>query len=209
MTRAIDQEGEWVLLSVAVARMAELHPSYATYTGCARRDLDRAIQAGRVNLRGCWSGTPNSPPTSIDAPIADRLDPLRNVMIIRRPSGDIIYRNVQVEWTHFAQYILDHATSWFIQFRNDRFGTLSHSAASADSKGGDGAHAMCARDEAIKKRLSEGVRPGQDGQWPWKTFCDVIRDEADGWIGSRGPRPNKGFSDRSIKRAVAKLQEDK
>ena len=42
-------EGEWLLLSVAVARMGELSPIYRTFPGYACRDLEIAIRA----RRGC------------------------------------------------------------------------------------------------------------------------------------------------------------
>jgi hypothetical protein len=53
------------------------------------------------------------------------------------------------------------------------------------------------RDVAIRKRLTAGQRPPHSISW--KEFCNVVRDDADGWIGDKLAL---GFSQKQIERAV-------
>jgi hypothetical protein len=60
-----------------------------------------------------------------------------------------------------------------------------------------------ARDAEIKRILAT-QEPGQDVSW--KCFCDTVRDNADGWIKKSQSSTKKGFSDKSIQRAVRHLE---
>jgi hypothetical protein len=203
MSRDPESGGEWILLSMAIARMSELHPGYASYPGYARRDLERTIQAGRADLRGCWLGAPDSSPSTISTPITGRwrLNSDRNTIVERRPgnpSGETLYHSVQIEWTSFAQYIRDHAPAWLSAVRpGDAFGLTT----SPKKKGRADFH------KAIALRLKKGAQPGQDQSW--KKFCDAIRDDANGWTQGADRRPKRGFSDKAIQRAASKLRKDK
>jgi hypothetical protein len=56
------------------------------------------------------------------------------------------------------------------------------------------------KNAAIDELLESGVQPGKT--IPWQTFCDAVRDRADGWASEREKRPKRGFSDRTIARLV-------
>jgi hypothetical protein len=191
------------LLSTAIARMSELHPAYASHPGYVHRDLERTIQAGRAHLRGCRLGAPDNSSSAVSTPITGRrrLIPDRNTIVLRRPgnpSGETLYHSVQIEWTSFARYVGDHATLWLSAVRpRDAFGLTPSSKKErrADFH------------KAIALRLKKGAQPGQDQ--PWKTFCDAIRDDTDGWTQGADRRPKRGFSDKAIQRAVSDLRKDK
>jgi hypothetical protein len=55
------------------------------------------------------------------------------------------------------------------------------------------------RDAEIARRLRKGERPGSN--ITWKQFCDGVRENADG---GTCDRPNWGFSDKQIRRAVSR-----
>jgi hypothetical protein len=192
-SRDLESGGEWILLSTAIARMSELHPAYASHPGYARRDLERTIQAGRADLRGCRLGAPDNSPSAISTPITGRrrLIPDRNTIVLRRPgnpSGETLYHSVQIEWPSFARYVGDHATLWLSAVRpGDAFGLSPKKERRADFH------------KAIALRLEKGAQPGQDQLW--KTFCDAVRDDTEGWT--------QGFSDKTIQRAVSELRKDK
>ena len=202
-SRDLESGDEWILLSAAIARMSELHPAYASYPGYARRDLERTIQAGRADLRGCRLGAPDNAPSAISTPITGRrrLIPDRNTIVLRRPgnpSGETLYHSVQIEWTSFAQYIRDHAPAWLSAVRP---GAVFDLTTSPKKKGRADFHKM------IALRLKKGAQPGQDQSW--KTFCDAVRDDTDGWTQGPRRRPKRGFSDKTIQRAVSDLRKDK
>jgi hypothetical protein len=56
---------------------------------------------------------------------------------------------------------------------------------------------------AITRRLAEGDRPGVTVQW--KQFCDRVRDDLGGWADRKNGRPKRGYSQKSIQRAVTDL----
>jgi hypothetical protein len=57
------------------------------------------------------------------------------------------------------------------------------------------------RDREIRRRLTAGEHPGKNIEW--KPFCDGVRNRCDGWISTaKAKKPARGFSDKSIKRAV-------
>jgi hypothetical protein len=105
---------DWIRLSTAVARMSEIDPAYRTYRGLARRDLEIAIRAGRVRIRGCPVGPPEPPPEEIEGPITPdyELDLIRDSLKERRAGplqatlGSMtLFRSVEVEWTGAARYL--------------------------------------------------------------------------------------------------------
>jgi hypothetical protein len=196
MAPDLESGGEWILLSAAIARMSELHPAYADHPGYAHRDLERTIQAGRADLRGCRLGAPDSSPSTVSTPTGRRrLNPHRNTIVLRRPgnpSGETLYHSVQIEWTSFARYVGDHATLWLGAVRpGDAFGLPTKKERRADFH------------KAIALRLKKGAQPGQDQSW--KAFCDAVRDDTNGWTQGADRRPKRGFSDKAIQRAVSKL----
>src|SRR5262249_5784923 len=130
-------------------------------------------------------------PSAISTPITGRrrLIPDRNTIVLRRPgnpNGETLYHSVQIEWTSFAQYIRDYAPVWLSAVRK---------------KGRADFH------KAIALRLKKEAQPGQDQSW--KTFCDAVRDDTDGWTQGPRRRPKRGFSDKTIQRAVSDLRKDK
>ena len=106
---------EWLLLSTAVARMSELHPFYRRLIGLARRDLENVIQARRAKLRGCSPDAPDDPPEPIyETSNRHRLDLFHNTLGERRPAPrpmdyQILFRNVEIEWSGAARYLRTHA----------------------------------------------------------------------------------------------------
>lgn len=54
---------------------------------------------------------------------------------------------------------------------------------------------------AVQTRLHRGEMPGRNS--PWKTFCDNVRDDCDGW--SKGRKPMRGYGDKTIGRIVKDL----
>jgi len=85
---ASDPQGaEWIRLSTAVARMCEVASAYRNYVGLARRDLETAIRAGRVRIRGCSVESLEGPPVEIGGPITSQheLDLVRDSLSERRP----------------------------------------------------------------------------------------------------------------------------
>ena len=112
---ASDPQGtEWIRLSTAVARMCEVASAYRTYVGRARGDLETAIRAGRVRIRGCSVESLEGPPMEIGGPITSQheLDLVRDGLSERRPGplgaslGPMsLFRNVEVEWTGAASYL--------------------------------------------------------------------------------------------------------
>jgi hypothetical protein len=110
MPPSFEVEDEWILLSTAVARMSELNAKYRTYLGEARRDLETAIRAGRISLRGRLAWALDDPPQRMIQPITSRhrLDLIHDTLSERRPGpvGDaILLREVQLEWTGAAKYL--------------------------------------------------------------------------------------------------------
>jgi hypothetical protein len=57
------------------------------------------------------------------------------------------------------------------------------------------------RKAAVQRLIADGFHPPTTIRW--KAFCNLVRDECNGWIG-RGPRrmPAWGFDSRTIKRDV-------
>jgi hypothetical protein len=56
---------------------------------------------------------------------------------------------------------------------------------------------------AIRDQMKK-EQPGRTIQWDG--FCDVIRDNCDGWKDHKTRAPKRGFGDRTIKRAVKYLR---
>ena len=106
---------DWILLSTAVARMAELHPAYRTYPGYARRDLEKMIRADRARLRD----SATEPPLPISGPITSRndVDLLHNRIRERRPgptgSNWPLFCIVQIEWNTAAVHLQQFAVLTF------------------------------------------------------------------------------------------------
>jgi hypothetical protein len=61
------------------------------------------------------------------------------------------------------------------------------------------------RDAAIRRLLAEGVIPPTN--IPWKQFCDLVRDECNGWAKGLSVRPAWGFNDRTIKDTVGRVKQ--
>jgi hypothetical protein len=215
MAPDLESGSEWILLSMAVARMSELHSVYRSYTGYALRDLETAIRAGRAVLRGSWIGAPDQPLVPVTEPIAAKLDLYHNTLSRRTRPGPLgyetVFRNVQIEWIGLAQYIRANALAvWGADHSGDtgleRADKSLQPAAISNRKMRTGLRAMHElRDEAIIKRLRDGARPGQDPECSWKTFCHSIRKDTNGWI-SGSKLPKRGFSDKSIQRVTRALQ---
>jgi hypothetical protein len=55
---------------------------------------------------------------------------------------------------------------------------------------------------AIKARIDGGQRPGDTE--PWKTFCDGVRNDCNGWKAPNKPR--YGFGDKTIQRRAQKYK---
>jgi hypothetical protein len=107
MTPDIENGVEWIPLSMAVARMSELHPVYRSHPGYARRDLESAIRAGRARLRGRRFRVPDSPPVPITESLSERyqLDLHHNAFSRRIPgplSRETLFWEVEIEWTSIA-----------------------------------------------------------------------------------------------------------
>jgi hypothetical protein len=110
MAGSLERGGEWLLLSTAVARMSELHPKYQSQPGYANSDLETAIRADRVSLRGRPAGAIDHPPELFVEPITNnhRLNLIHNSLSARgRGSmGDnVLFRNVEVEWGGAEDYL--------------------------------------------------------------------------------------------------------
>jgi hypothetical protein len=61
--------------------------------------------------------------------------------------------------------------------------------------------------EAITRRVNAGEVPGDT--ITWARFCDLIRKDCNGYVRTGGkPQPSRGFGDKTIKRAVADLQDE-
>ena len=190
---------EWVLLSTATHRTGELSPTYRWYPGYARRDLESAIQADRIELRGQPVGRrPGGAPVLIAEPITPKheLDLIYNALKARRPGplgAETLFREVEVEWTRLEIY-----------FRTFVVKHLNLGKSAAGGMGSiRGRHE--GRDKAIMNRLNTGARPGNDLNWPWKKFWYQIRDDCNGWADKHNNKPKWGFSDRSITRATQAL----
>jgi hypothetical protein len=57
----------------------------------------------------------------------------------------------------------------------------------------------------ITRKLREGINPPRT--IPWKSFCNDVRNECNGWVGNGAKRrPAHGFSDKQIQRAVNDLR---
>jgi hypothetical protein len=63
------------------------------------------------------------------------------------------------------------------------------------------------REAAIAATLKNGACPGQDPGWPWQKFCDIIRDQADGWTDRHNGLCKRGFSNKVIERAARRLMQ--
>jgi len=106
---------EWVLLSTAIAGMGELHHDYRLYPGLARRDVERAIRADRLKLRGDdWK----KEKVPISGPITAQhdLDLVYNNLSERKPgpsplNRQVLFRNVEVEWISTANYLREFLLS--------------------------------------------------------------------------------------------------
>jgi hypothetical protein len=62
-----------------------------------------------------------------------------------------------------------------------------------------------ARDRLIAQKLQEGINPPRNT--PWKTFCNLIRNECNGWVGNGAKRkPAIGFGDKQIQRAEGRIR---
>jgi hypothetical protein len=94
--------------------MSEIDPAYRTYRGLARRDLETAIRAGRVRIRGCPVGPPESMPEEIKGPITPdyELDLIHDSLKERRAGplqtslGSMtLFRSIEIEWTGAASYL--------------------------------------------------------------------------------------------------------
>jgi hypothetical protein len=97
-------EGEWLLLSTAVARIGELSPIYRTFPGYACRDLEIAIRARRVPIRGrsTSSSSYTIRPAIIDWPVdsSHRLDLVHDTLSQRARHDDVtLFLSVEVKWT--------------------------------------------------------------------------------------------------------------
>jgi hypothetical protein len=119
MTPSSATGNDWIPLSMAVARMGELHPIYRRYPGWARRDLDNTIRAGRALLRGRPpDAADRAPPTIISGPISGRhkLDLHHNVLTLRTRPGPLgmetITRDVHIEWTSVEGYLRKSAAGY-------------------------------------------------------------------------------------------------
>jgi hypothetical protein len=60
--------------------------------------------------------------------------------------------------------------------------------------------------EVIRKHLQNGNAPGSTIRW--KSFCDKVRDDCDGWADKKERRSKRGYSDKSIQRAVRLIKGD-
>jgi hypothetical protein len=103
-------KGEWILLSTAVVRMAELSPIYRSYPGLARRDLEKAILADRVELRGYPIGARAGSPVAVPRPLSPRheVNLHHNTILLRRPGpsgAGLLFRDVEIEWAEAAKYL--------------------------------------------------------------------------------------------------------
>lgn len=111
MASALNGEGEWILLSEAVARMAEISPVYRSYPGRARDELERAIKARRVPLRGRPPGFRDEAPRLISMPItpAHELKWDRNSLVERERrrghGATLIFEDVELNWPPTAEYL--------------------------------------------------------------------------------------------------------
>jgi hypothetical protein len=57
----------------------------------------------------------------------------------------------------------------------------------------------------IARKLREGINPPRT--IPWKSFCNDVRNECNGWVGHGAKRrPAHGFSDKQIQRGVKDLK---
>ena len=57
----------------------------------------------------------------------------------------------------------------------------------------------------ITRKLREGFNPPRT--IPWKSFCNDVRNECNGWVGNGAKRrPAHGFGDKQIQRAVNGLR---
>jgi hypothetical protein len=179
--------------------MRELHPVYRSYPGYAREDLESAIRAGRARLRGLPTVREGDVMTIGPVTANHRLDLIQNRLIERRPrpmGWQTSFWDVEIEWTGISNYLLAFAVKRWSKVK----------AADADTK--KKRVTISQRDMVIAKKLTQGVQPGRDPDWPWKKFCDIIRDEASGWIGHSPRRPKRGFSDKQITRSTQTLIED-
>jgi len=98
------------LLSTAVVRMAELSPTYRSYSGLAHRDLEKAIRADRVELRGHAIGARAGSPVTIPRPLSPRYEVNlhHNTVLLKRPGpsgAELLFRDVEIEWTGAAEYL--------------------------------------------------------------------------------------------------------
>jgi hypothetical protein len=105
--------------------MSELSPSYRFYPGRARGDLEIAIRAGRVILRG--RGHPDTGPEVFDEPITarHRIDLIHDTLSERRPgpsdSSVLLLRDVEIEWHRTKVYLQAHAAErWPIDAHDDK-----------------------------------------------------------------------------------------
>jgi hypothetical protein len=103
-------EGDWILLSTAVVRMAELSPAYRLRPGLAHRDLEYAIRADRVELRGHPIGARAGPPVAVPRPISPgyEVNLHHNTILLRRPGhsgAELLFRDVEIEWTSARKYL--------------------------------------------------------------------------------------------------------
>jgi hypothetical protein len=132
MVGDLQQPNDWLLLSMCVARMGELHPVYRSRLGYARRDLETAMRAGRISLRGRSTEALGDPPVPITFPITNnhRLDLIHNSLSQRKLGlldGATLFRDVEVEWTGVARYLRALAAESWI-------GTEGYAAPRADAK---------------------------------------------------------------------------
>jgi hypothetical protein len=155
---------EWILLSTCVARMSELHPIYVSHQGYARRDLEKAIQAGRIVLRGCRPGLTDPTPEVIDGQIAatHRIDLIHNTLSERRPglSDDIsVFRDVEIEWNKTKAYLLTYAVEYMLKGSQ---GTKAPTAY-ADMRSLSSIQAKTLAREYIEREKSARQRPTLQG----------------------------------------------
>jgi hypothetical protein len=90
--------------------MTELSPTYRSYPGLARRDLENAIRADRIKLRGDPIGARSDHPIATAGPISPRheINLIHDTLSLRRPGpseSELLFRNVKIDWTSASKYL--------------------------------------------------------------------------------------------------------
>jgi hypothetical protein len=160
-------EGDWILLSTAVVRMAELSPIYRSYPGFARRDLEYAICADRMELRGHPIGARAGSTVAVPRPISPRYEVNlhHNTILLRRPGpsgAELLFRDVVIEWAGTAKYLRRFVTESLVVGPIATATNANDLASNTVEAGGKRARGPGPKKrKAIMEAMETGIREGK------------------------------------------------